>query len=410
MTSLLAWLDHDEDDRRRIREVIDTVFSETDTRDELGIGGVRDAFSQLLFPGTSTIQTRARYFLLVPWVYRRLERERVSSARAAARARGWEVDLIKSLLRGKDTDGVLGRVAGSRLLRLPSVVYWGGLGEYRIRLFPGSIADYHRSLDAHHRSSRPSLRAESEELYERALPNWDPRLPEPPDDLFQEASIRLTRPEAAYLQERITTSQSRSMLALVMGGPRLSTEAQFPFPWDYSGVLPAEVHTILDHARLFSEVMHGAALLYNLLLAQQGHGSGMGDRFSELIGSYETRLAQWTGDMESASGRLASWDLREFWDTVESANPRIGARTRHFIDSWVTRVMRDPHGLADDGRAAEGIREREQQLKGRLSRLANRHQLEIWNGAAGTGRLDFRWGTARTLVRDIQRGLADAGT
>jgi len=408
MTSLLAWLDHDEDDRRRIREVIDTVFSETDTRDELGIGGVRDAFSQLLFPGTSTIQTRARYFLLVPWVYRRLERERVPSARAAAKARDWEVALIKSLLRGKDTEGVLGRVAGAKLLRLPSVVYWSGLGEYRIRLFPGSIADYHRSLDAHHRVLRTSLRAESDELYERGLPNWDPHLPEPPDDLYRETDIRLTRREAKYVQERITATQSGSMLALVVTGPRLSTN--FEFPWAYPHTLPAEVRTILDHAQRFSEVMHGAALLYNLLLARQGHGSGMADRFAELIGEYETRLADWTAEMESASARLAAWDLREFWETVESANPRVGARTRHFVDFWVARVMRDPHGLADDRLTAERIRDREQQLKGRLSRFGNRHQLEIWNGAAGTGRLDFRWSTARTLVRDIQKALADAGT
>jgi hypothetical protein len=36
----------------------------TNTRDELGIGSVRDAFAELLFPGTGAIMTRARYFLL----------------------------------------------------------------------------------------------------------------------------------------------------------------------------------------------------------------------------------------------------------------------------------------------------------------------------------------------------------
>ena len=49
------------------------LFGEHDTRDELGIGSVRDAFADTLFPGTSTITTRARYFLLVPWTYQRLE-------------------------------------------------------------------------------------------------------------------------------------------------------------------------------------------------------------------------------------------------------------------------------------------------------------------------------------------------
>ena len=65
----LAWLDFAERDRRRMLDVV-KLFREQETRDELGIGGVRDAFAELFFPGTSTIMTRARYFLLIPWLYR----------------------------------------------------------------------------------------------------------------------------------------------------------------------------------------------------------------------------------------------------------------------------------------------------------------------------------------------------
>ena len=77
MTSLIAWLDHDERDRRRMREVID-LFREQDTLDELGIGVVRDTLANLLFPGTTTVQTRARYLLFLPWIYEEIERLRLS--------------------------------------------------------------------------------------------------------------------------------------------------------------------------------------------------------------------------------------------------------------------------------------------------------------------------------------------
>jgi Family of unknown function (DUF6361) len=73
-----VWLDRSERERRKMLDVVD-LFGEHDTRDELGIGSVRDAFADMLFPGTSTIMTRARYFLLVPWTYQRLERSRVGS-------------------------------------------------------------------------------------------------------------------------------------------------------------------------------------------------------------------------------------------------------------------------------------------------------------------------------------------
>ena len=41
-------------------------FQEKESRDELGLGSVRDSFADQLFPGTSTIQTRLRYTLFVP--------------------------------------------------------------------------------------------------------------------------------------------------------------------------------------------------------------------------------------------------------------------------------------------------------------------------------------------------------
>lgn len=43
----------------KMAEVID-LFREHDTRDELGLGVICDALADLLFPGTSTLQTRAR--------------------------------------------------------------------------------------------------------------------------------------------------------------------------------------------------------------------------------------------------------------------------------------------------------------------------------------------------------------
>jgi hypothetical protein len=59
MPSTFSWLDYSEHDRRRALDVIDQ-FREQETRDELGIGVIRDAFSDLFFPGTGTVQTPRR--------------------------------------------------------------------------------------------------------------------------------------------------------------------------------------------------------------------------------------------------------------------------------------------------------------------------------------------------------------
>ena len=64
MISTFTWLDYSEHERRQFDEII-KGFNEKDTRDELGLGSVRDAFAEMLFPGISTIQTRAKYFFLL---------------------------------------------------------------------------------------------------------------------------------------------------------------------------------------------------------------------------------------------------------------------------------------------------------------------------------------------------------
>ena len=44
MTSTFTWLDYSERERRQMLDVI-SQFREQDTRDELGLGSVRDAFN-----------------------------------------------------------------------------------------------------------------------------------------------------------------------------------------------------------------------------------------------------------------------------------------------------------------------------------------------------------------------------
>ena len=63
--STLSWLDSNERERRAVLELV-SALSEPGTLDELGIGSVRDTIADALFPGISTIQTRARYFLFIP--------------------------------------------------------------------------------------------------------------------------------------------------------------------------------------------------------------------------------------------------------------------------------------------------------------------------------------------------------
>ena len=93
MQATLTWLDLTASDRDKMRRVLD-LFKEQGTLDEMGLGSLRDALSDALFPGTSSIQTRLRYVLFIPWLYRRLEDRRVRAGEVRQAARRAEIDLI----------------------------------------------------------------------------------------------------------------------------------------------------------------------------------------------------------------------------------------------------------------------------------------------------------------------------
>lgn len=63
----LGWIDFSKEYRQKALDVMN-LLSEQGAVDELGIGIVRDAFANYFFSGTSTIQTRAKYFLIVPYL------------------------------------------------------------------------------------------------------------------------------------------------------------------------------------------------------------------------------------------------------------------------------------------------------------------------------------------------------
>jgi Family of unknown function (DUF6361) len=104
MASMSAWLDTSSDEQRRMRELI-ALFAQSESRDELGIRQVRDAFSELLFPGTSVIQTRARYFLFIPWIFRDGARRGRSGAQLKAWADRQERRLVESLRDAGQLEG-----------------------------------------------------------------------------------------------------------------------------------------------------------------------------------------------------------------------------------------------------------------------------------------------------------------
>lgn len=398
MGSFISWMDFSEGQRRRVLDAVD-VLRQEDVRDELGIGSVRDAFSDILFPGTGTVQTRARYFFFVPWIYRELEEKGKDGAEIPRLARAAEITLIEGLLSQGERDGVIGIEARQRLKRLPSNIYWLGLGTYGIRRFQGSQDAFHRYLRRPSISFDEVITDDGEVLGGRRR-LWDPALPAKPDGFPKEASFRLTREEATYLRERILLSRPHTLLEFLVDAGEVWDPVDFP--WEHPEVdrLRPNLKEQVQEAARFSNIFYGASVLYNLLLAEES-------KDSDREGTYREQLEGWADEIRRAVAPPGPWPGDRFWEIARSEGANISPRTEGFVQAWARHAAGVASGAAPDAESARRlISEREREVKGpKRARLHDPSALAGWNGAAGLGRLDYRWRKAQRIVLDIIEGL-----
>ncbi len=381
-------------------------MNEPGTLDELGIGTIRDTIADTLFPGTSTIQTRARYFLFIPWILQVVERG--STRGAEDRARRLQMQLRDALIvaHGPNEPGVIGREAGAALQRWPVDIYWLGMARWGIRRHPGSISSYFTGM------GRPSpwrllgramdepVEGRRDEAADSIPGNWAP-IPPPPDGFPEVASFTLSPDEARFLRERVVLTHPDSILAHILQTGEGVDVYSATYPWDHpmADTAPASVREWLLDASLFSLVHQGAVLLYNLMLARKLDSE-------HNINEFSTGLAAWSESIASTGSDLDRWDRASMWKRLLGANPRLRPRTREFADRWYELAVTWSGGsIGNSTEAQRLIREREHALKGARARLTYAEARDRRRGFPTSARLEFRWTQVQRITSDIMSAL-----
>ena len=398
MPAVLAWLDHSAAEQQRAREII-RFFSQPESRDELGLGGIRDALSNTLFPGTSMLLTRARYLLFIPWLYREGARRGHVGPKLTQWVEWNERQLIGALRNGGDHEGLIGRYVGAAVRDLPSGIYWNTLrrfGILRREVTPGQVVGLPqntRQVD------------DATEFLGHSNAVWAPTLPPPPADFFdlERCDFALTRDEATWLAERIVDAVPGTLLQfLVARQSRIADSSAHAWDDPDADAARGRVRDALDEARHFALTMHGAALLYNILLAERAEKLGL-SKFDGRRDEFAAQLDEWR--REVATSDVGGWDLNGLWALVAARGNSASALTRSFVSDWVGLARGKPGaGLADDADARELIWRREHQHKRGQARLSNDRLMRQWGGASGSWRLTFRWRVVARLLNDMADG------
>lgn len=381
-----------------MRELV-KLFGTPETTDDLGMGQLRDAISNSLFPGTSVLHLGARYMLLVPWAYLSAHQTTRSPEDLRKRAEESERQLI-GRFKELGTESYIGRDAGRNVRQLPSAAYWSALRRYGI-----VNAETDRSAVAQLMCADAPPSEEGEDGHHV----WNQSLPQPPAGFprTEDRGLALSQDEARWLQERILSTCPGTMLAHVVGSD-VSPAAGLWAPWLDPACRSAEGEPAqwLKDAEAFSFVHNGATILYQQLLAELSMKTfNAGDDTSE---STRELLEAWEDQRGSKRELLAGWDVEDYLSRAATLNRGINSNTTDFAKAMTEAAM-SPGKLIDDKGFRAAVETRERLMKKTNSRFRNERRLRAWQPPDRVASLSFRWSQVRRNVLDIHAGLALEG-
>lgn len=395
----IGWIDFGSNDRNKILSILSLLYA-PEAVDELGIGVLRDGFADTMFPGTSTIQTRAKYFLLIPYLLMELEQEKNLTPKTLLECLTKEELALIKLLNQPNADGVIGARAGEQLRRKPSSIYWNGLKTYGIFNYPVNLSldGYARAVCSLTKEKKSILSSGHSDMGEGAddkdvsIQNirgfW--RAPVPGTEWRQSVTIELTSPEAQFLRERIIKSEhsKESMLAFI-----LRNNAYEVINYDSISMigeklqLPVSIKNDYDMAMRFADFIYGANIRYNIILSERGN---------------EDANEEWDMWYKSVTrGFMQGYDVNEAFNRL-GISGRNRARLLPFMSRWKQAVVEGDEPAMD-----KLIIAREIELKGKERAKLNNDGVLRWKKGIwlGGGKLQFRYRNARRIIEDIFHGM-----
>ena len=277
----LGWIDFSRSERNKIMQTL-KMLEESTALDELGIGVIRDAYADILFPGISTLQTKAKYFVLIPYLFGIAEREYFKRSTDILPWLQRLEDLIVPTLMKNSSDimGIIGHLAhrrGKSVKAKPSGIYWNGMRTYGIlRNESFSISNvcniiYSKQL----RKNAVTVKTEAkrhgndgfddETAVNENMPLFS--IIPPQYAVMSETGIDLTKEEAEFLYEKITTAQKSrdTLLAFMLKKKLLFSD----FNSINESILPHDLSINVRLAKDFADFIFGAHIRYNVIYSEK---------------------------------------------------------------------------------------------------------------------------------------------
>ena len=411
----LGWIHFSETTHRNVLKVIDILSGGSSAIDELGIGVVRDAFSNELFAGVSTIMTRGRYFYTIPYLlidylrnpsYRKDVTQYMKDEETKMMG-----EIIKNYLPNPQNQRIIGYTVGlknnkkngrivDRLVRNPSEIYWGGIRTFGI--FKGSHSfaqlcyaiNQGKYIDVEKDNKDGSGDDESD--YESWLELFDV----PYKKNWNRHQLELTLDEAEHFKNKIAEIASGGFLSIVLSNNhfieeflQLKSFSDLPTTLLYKHLEDKHKHyaKVITTAIQFWQLLKGAHIRFNILLQNRQH--------EENQKSFDNHWVEWQLSLQNFN--WDSFDITFMWNVVGNHNKRIKQTISYlFINDWIDAIKN--HKSEDELDRIVKLQERRN--KKDRSKLNDNHSV-VYTEWVGISQLEYRLRNVQTIVRDIANPL-----
>lgn len=425
MTSKIGWIDFSPLHRERVKRFIE-LMEEDGVQDELGVGTIRDAMSNKLFPGFSTLHTRAKYFFITPYILLDKERKQRKSESGKDYFNRVEIETNNTIIKFYESckerkeESYFGKFKKDGVLkRQPSEIYWNGITTLRLVNYDGTLDQLLR--DKHSTIEELLSCNQGDDTVKEQGENNKPRVVDAGSadgwiENITEKGLTLTSVEAQILRDRLIKHTPNSLPTELLTndevwevykaaaykdkGNEQITNALINFVEKaYKLAENEELRTNLITAHDLSLFLYGPHIAYNLRLAEQVKAA------ESVIQELRDMGIVW---LETLEQRMIDYKRFDISNCMQDVN--VKPTTRLFLKKVQQLITQQGKRQNIETELCDLVEQQERKNKKNKSRFykleENRVVDENEKGAwIGLGLINYRYTAALAVMKDVQEVL-----
>lgn len=400
----LGWIHFSPAFKSKVDSILDRL-DEEGVVDELGVGVFRDAIADHFFPGTSTIQTRAKYFFIISYQIKDFLNQKGRRQDNLDRylddqehALMWQLAAKYGFNRNAGS-GVIGitKKPKQRIARRPSSIYWNGLRTFQFIQTDLSLAGYSQwlSTSIEHRAERLIKETIADDVDTEYVDWHRIKVSTYQHDWKDDPDLPLSYEEADFFNQRIRDLFPHKLLGHLAsdknvlkslfaanGFETFSRTAQ-------DTALPPQLKQQLRFAHDLSIVVEGLHWAYCHLIHVKFYSDTQ----------FSVQFETWLNELYDRLLDVDHLQLESFFESLPRARPDTLNFMLHVLDLVRSRkVSLEAFSLL--------VQKQEIRIKGSKSRLRENALRDFQQGdQKSLFGLNYRFNNVRTLLTDIFSGL-----